>query len=288
MVKKTSKKMTPNVSLNILNNKIVLYLVSLFSLFFVINKLLDNKFFDIFVFYLVTICMFLYTKNMTVVLIVALIGTYLFSSYKGYFVREGFKEGVDPDDNDDDDDDDDDDVDVDDDDGFNVDDDGLNIDDDDDDDVEMEGFGDDITTNFKEGHKKKQLKNKLKNKLNDKMNDLSNGVNDVVDRHNDKNKEKYQNYKKLGHAPVKIDNMPNVSSSKNKLTKADQMEQAYDNVEKIMGTDNMKTLGKTTDGLMKKQKELLSGIKDMTPILGDAMNLLNKLDLSKMGMGNSD
>merc|ERR1712137_225605 len=93
MARKNAKKNLQKPMMKFINNKIVLYLVSLFSLFFVINKLLNNKFFDIFVFYLVAVLMFLYTKNMIVILIISLICTYLFSSYKGKFMKEGFKEG---------------------------------------------------------------------------------------------------------------------------------------------------------------------------------------------------
>merc|ERR1712137_107287 len=93
MARKNAKKNLQKPMMKFINNKIVLYLVSLFSLFFVINKLLNNKFFDIFVFYLVAVLMFLYTKNMSVILIISLVCTYLFSSYKGKFMKEGFKEG---------------------------------------------------------------------------------------------------------------------------------------------------------------------------------------------------
>merc|ERR1712113_986891 len=97
MARKNAKKNLQKPMMKFFNNKIVLYLVSLFSLFFVINKLLVNKFFDIFVFYLVAILMFLYTKNMTIILVIAIICTYLFSSYKGKFMKEGFKSKEDDD-----------------------------------------------------------------------------------------------------------------------------------------------------------------------------------------------
>ena len=90
-------------------------------------------------------------------------------------------------------------------------------------------------------------------------------------------------YSKIKHTPPKN----NIPSKLNKnLTKADEMEAAYDNFEKVMGKDNIKSLGDTTTNLISKQKELLGGIKEMAPVLEKAMDVLNKFDFSSFTQSN--
>jgi hypothetical protein len=40
-----------------------------------------------------------------------------------------------------------------------------------------------------------------------------------------------------------------------------------------------------TKDLMAKQKELMSGLKEITPVLDQAVNIMNKFDFSKLGLG---
>ena len=55
------------------------------------------------------------------------------------------------------------------------------------------------------------------------------------------------------------------------------MEQAYDNLNKMLGDGGMKNLTKDTKGLMDQQKELMGQLKDFAPLMEQAGNMLDKL-----------
>ena len=68
-------------------------------------------------------------------------------------------------------------------------------------------------------------------------------------------------------------------------TKQDKMEAAYNNLDNIMGKNNIRSMTSNTKDLMAKQKELMNGLKDITPVLDQAVNIMNKFDFSKLGLG---
>ena len=81
--------------------------------------------------------------------------------------------------------------------------------------------------------------------------------------------------------------MPNKEQLTKQLGKATETEQAYDNLEKIMGQKNLQTMSSDTQNLIRQQNELIKQLKSMTPALNEAMNALGGLDLSKLtGMFN--
>jgi hypothetical protein len=55
------------------------------------------------------------------------------------------------------------------------------------------------------------------------------------------------------------------------------MEQAYDNLNKMLGDGGMKNLTKDTKGLMDQQKELMNQLKDFAPLMEQAGSMLDKL-----------
>ncbi len=55
------------------------------------------------------------------------------------------------------------------------------------------------------------------------------------------------------------------------------MEQAYDNLNKMLGDGGMKNLTQDTKGLMDQQKELMSQLKDFAPLMEQAGSMLDKL-----------
>lgn len=88
--------------------------------------------------------------------------------------------------------------------------------------------------------------------------------------------------------PALLDNIPNKDQMQKQLGKATEMEQAYDNLEKIMGKDNIQSISTDTKDLIKQQNELIKQLKTMTPALNDAMSSIGNLDFSKLsGMFNS-
>ena len=77
-------------------------------------------------------------------------------------------------------------------------------------------------------------------------------------------------------------NMPNKEQMAKQLGKATETEQAYDNLEKIMGSKNIQAMSSDTKDLIRQQNDLIKQLKSMTPALNEAMNALGGLDLSKL------
>ena len=93
------------------------------------------------------------------------------------------------------------------------------------------------------------------------------------------NKDTYQNQIALNPG---LYNMPNKEQMTKQLGKASETEQAYDNLEKIMGSKNITSLSSDTKDLIKQQNDLIKQLKSMTPALNEAMSTLGTLDLSKL------
>ena len=66
------------------------------------------------------------------------------------------------------------------------------------------------------------------------------------------------------------------------LGKATEVEQAYDNLEQIMGSKNIQAMSSDTKDLIRQQNDLIKQLKSMTPALNEAMTALGGLDLSKL------
>ena len=82
--------------------------------------------------------------------------------------------------------------------------------------------------------------------------------------------------------PALFNNIPNKQQMQKQLGEATEMEQAYDNLEKIMGKENIQSISNETKDLIKQQNELIKQLKTMTPALNDAMSSIGNLDLSKL------
>jgi hypothetical protein len=95
----------------------------------------------------------------------------------------------------------------------------------------------------------------------------------------------FDNKQKLSPA---LFNTPSKKNMEQQLGKASEAEKAYDNLEKIMGTENINSISSDTKDLIKQQNELIKQLKTMTPALNSAMASLGGLDLNKLtGMFNS-
>lgn len=91
--------------------------------------------------------------------------------------------------------------------------------------------------------------------------------------------EKYQN--KLPLKPEHL-NIPNKEQLAKQLGKADELETAYDNLEKVIGENGIKSMSTGTKELIQQQKELLNGLKEVTPALNEAMGAIGKIDLGNL------
>ena len=227
----------------VMNNKFVLYTVALIALLDIMGYLLRQEFSAILFFYLVGMITFHYTKNMTIVLGSALLVTTLVHLLKD---RMNIKEGM---------------------------------------------RSKRATEGHKNGDKKKvdedeededeEDDNEQVNKVKKSMSDFKGLEKEVEGLVKDMNKKSgtksgYQNQVKLKPS---LYNIPNKDQLSKQLGKADKMEQAYDNLEKVVGDNGIKSMSNNTKDLIKQQKELLHGLKDITPALNEAMGAIGKIDL---------
>ena len=74
----------------------------------------------------------------------------------------------------------------------------------------------------------------------------------------------------------------NNKNSKNRLDYASTLEEAYDNLDKMLGSDGIKQLSKDTKDLMSKQQELFKTMENMTPLLNSAQSMLKGFDMKQL------
>ena len=63
----------------------------------------------------------------------------------------------------------------------------------------------------------------------------------------------------------------------NRIDYASTLEQAYDNIENIIGEDGVRGLTDQTKSLMHQQKELMNNMKDMGPLLKSAEGFMEQI-----------
>ena len=78
-------------------------------------------------------------------------------------------------------------------------------------------------------------------------------------------------------------NIPNKEQLDKQLGKAAHMEKAYDNIEKMLGQEGIKSISSHTKKLVQQQNELMKDLKDITPALNEAVGAISKMDLGKIG-----
>lgn len=64
---------------------------------------------------------------------------------------------------------------------------------------------------------------------------------------------------------------------------ATTLEDAYDNLDKILGSGGMKNLSADTEKLMNQQKQLFESMNSMMPLVGKAQDMLKGFDMDKIG-----
>jgi hypothetical protein len=232
-MRKNNRKLFSNNKL--LNNKIILFIVSALALFSLYMHITKSNFSAVLLFFLTAALVYSFTKNMILVLGASFIVTTIASMSKNLFgLKEGFKE--------------------------------------DKDDEDEEGEGE-LESTAKEA----AIVKKMKKTKTDATADAA------ADADADED-EKFGNQK---ISPA-LFNTPSKKNVEQQLGKATEVEQAYDNLEKIMGTEKINSISTDTKDLIKQQNELIKQLKTMTPALNSAMSSLGNLDLNKLtGMFNS-
>ena len=149
-----------------------------------------------------------------------------------------------------------------------------------------------IKEGFKEGNKKadKEVEKLLEKTVNLDNQDSEDEDEDTTEEDTEpmtskkskkagmKNKERYTNQK----INPGLYNIPNKDNLKKQLGKADKMENAYDNLEKVVGENGIKSMSNNTKDLVKQQNELLKGLKEVTPAINEAMGAIGKIDLNNL------
>ena len=152
-----------------------------------------------------------------------------------------------------------------------------------------------VNNKIKEG-----FEEKAKDALNDTMDSVNKVVKDVSKKMDKKCESdddcpegKCQNGKCSDKKTGFKNNVPSSSPSKvdgdsddavgERIDYAATMEQAYDNLQNMLGKDGMKSITDETKKLVSQQKNLIGTLSSMTPILNNAKETLANLDLGEMG-----
>ena len=68
-----------------------------------------------------------------------------------------------------------------------------------------------------------------------------------------------------------------------KVDYASTLESAYDNLDKLLGSDAIRSMTEDTQRLAEKQKSLMGNIQKLEPMMNKAGDMLQGLDIGKMG-----
>ena len=91
-----------------------------------------------------------------------------------------------------------------------------------------------------------------------------------------KSKNKQQGMAKLSPAVYNESNNKN-DKNDNRIDYANTLEQAYDNIENIIGEDGVRGLTDQTKSLMNQQKQLMENMKEMGPLLQSAEGFMKQM-----------
>ena len=259
---------------NLLQNKIVLYVVLFLSITSMFSYLMAQNYAPVLFFIAVAFLTNNFSKNMIVVLGIALISTNLLTSTSNIFshrgLREGFKEGNknnDDDNNNDDNNNDD---------NYN----NNNSDNNDNNDNDNDNYDEKIDQAKRAKKELRDLedetpkiqckgisKEECKRYKNDcEWNNNMNKCNQMV-----KNKSNFQNLNPASY--------PNPNKSKPNLDEAGTIEAAYDNLENIMGSDSIRSMTADTQKLADRQKELVDQLKNIAPLIGQTTKMISTFNM---------
>jgi hypothetical protein len=77
-------------------------------------------------------------------------------------------------------------------------------------------------------------------------------------------------------------NKANKKGGSGRIDYASTLEEAYDNLDQILGGDGIKNLTNDTQKLMAKQQELFQSMQAMTPMLTQAKQMLEGFDMKSL------
>jgi hypothetical protein len=74
-----------------------------------------------------------------------------------------------------------------------------------------------------------------------------------------------------------------VNGGNSRIDYATTLEDAYDNLDKILGSDGINKLSNDTQRLMQQQQKLFDTMANMMPMIESAKDMMGGIDMSKLG-----
>jgi hypothetical protein len=250
---------------NLLQNKIVLYVVLFFSITSMFSYLMAQNYLPVLFFVTIAFLTNYFSKNMIVVLGLAVLSTNMLTSTTNILSRKGFREGLEGNDDGDDNGDDNEDVDE----GSESKSDKTNLIKN----IERELHDAEKKTKQlgKDDHKKNNKCGHFKNRSECKSAD-----NCEWDKDNSKCRDRLikSNFQNLNPASY-----PSADKSKPNLDEAGTVEAAYDNLENLMGSDSIRSMTMDTQKLVDRQKELIDQLKNVAPLISQTTKMISSFNM---------
>lgn len=232
-----------------LENKYVLYFVLVVTLVNLLGYMMLGNFNAIIFFILAAFLTANFSKNMIVVLSIPLILTSVFMVGKA--VKEGFEE-MKP-----------------------IDERVKDIN------KEIKEKQDKVDELIKAGINTDDDKKKLKD-LNNEIDNLNKKKEKLLIEKNEKKDDKKSDKKDEKKDETPTEKMSTMYKKENRIDYASTVEDAYDDLNKILGGNGIKQLTDDTQNLMKQQLQLADAMKSMTPLMEQAQNLLQGFDMKSL------
>jgi hypothetical protein len=232
-----------------LENKYVLYFVLVITLINLLGYMMLGNFNAIIFFILAAFLTANFSKNMIVVLSIPLILTSVFMVGKA--VKEGFDSMK------------------------SIDDQIKDINDD------IKRKQDTLDDLIKAGVNTDDEKKKRK-QLDDDIDELNKQKEKLQKQKQENNDDKKDDKKDDSKDDKKPEKMSTMYKKENRIDYASTVEDAYDDLNKILGGNGIKQLSDDTQNLMKQQLQLADAMKSMTPLMEQAQNLLQGFDMKSL------
>ena len=136
--------------------------------------------------------------------------------------------------------------------------------------------GDTPEEDTKEGVRNKRKKKKVPPPSEDDEEEEGNTGMDTADKKN-KNKQGMSSLSPANYDGKKDDDEKAGVKNGNRIDYASTLEQAYDNIENIIGEDGVRGLTDQTKSLMHQQQQLMNNMKEMGPLLKSAEGFMEQI-----------
>jgi hypothetical protein len=256
----------------LLTNKYFLYFIVFLAASNVLGYLVTNKVNAVIFFALVAFLASNFSKNMTIILLVAIVATNLLMANKS--MREGLENA-----------------------NIEAEKDKKTLNDNENADYDSDKL-DSIDPELSHGLKtlessdntedaKQKLENKNANKNNTSLQPIDPNNRDL---NNTKDTSKVEGLKSRGksgfHNPKGSSSLRDaapVNGSNLRIDYATTLEDAYDNLDKILGSDGINKLTNDTQRLMQQQQKLFDTMSNMMPMINSAKDMMGSIDMSQLG-----